>query len=44
VPDVAALELPRQRLYRVTAHGRRYMTAAIALHDRAFPATYIAAA
>jgi hypothetical protein len=37
-------KVPKQRLYRVTAHGRRYMTAAIALHDHDFPAAYTAAA
>jgi hypothetical protein len=37
-------KLPRQRLYRVTAYGQRFMTTAIAVHDRDFPAAYTAAA
>jgi len=37
-------KVPRQRLYRVTAYGQRVMAAAIAVHDRTFPAAYAAAA
>ena len=37
-------KVPKQRLYRVTAHGQRFMSAALALHDRDFPAAYTAAA
>jgi hypothetical protein len=37
-------KVPKQRLYRVTAHGQRFMSAAIAVHDRDFPAAYLAAA
>jgi hypothetical protein len=33
-------KLPKQRRYRVTTHGQRFMTAALALHDRDFPAAY----
>jgi hypothetical protein len=33
-----------QRLYRVTPHGQRVMSAAIAVHDREFPAAYAQAA
>jgi len=32
-----------QRLYRVTPHGQRVLTAAISLHDQDFPAAYLAA-
>jgi hypothetical protein len=37
-------KIPRARRYRVTRHGQRVMTAAIALHDDRFAATYNAAA
>lgn len=33
-------KVPRRRLYRVTAYGQRYMSAAIAIHDQHFPAAY----
>ncbi len=33
-----------QRLYRVTPHGHRVMSAALAIHDRDFPAAYAQAA
>jgi hypothetical protein len=33
-------KVPRHRLYRVTPYGHRVMTAAIAVHDRAFPTAY----
>lgn len=36
-------KVPRQRLYRVTAHGQRAMAAAIAVHDHRFPDAYAAA-
>jgi hypothetical protein len=37
-------KIPRTRRYRVTRYGQRMMSAAIALHDREFPAAYAAAA
>ena len=37
-------KIPRQRRYRVTAYGHRVMSAALAVHDREFPAAYAAAA
>jgi hypothetical protein len=37
-------KVPRQRLYRVTPHGQRVLTAALALHDQHFPNAYLAAA
>jgi hypothetical protein len=37
-------KVAKQRLYRVTAYGQRFMGAAIAIHDRHFPAAYMAAA
>lgn len=37
-------KIPRTRRYRVTAYGHRVMTAALAVHDRDFPAAYTAAA
>ena len=37
-------KVPHQRLYRVTPHGQRTMTAAIALHDEQFSNAYLAAA
>jgi hypothetical protein len=37
-------KVPRARLYRVTRYGHRVMTAALALHDDRFPATFLAAA
>jgi hypothetical protein len=37
-------KVPRQRLYRVTPYGQRYMAAAIAFHDRGFPSAYAATA
>jgi hypothetical protein len=37
-------KVPRQRLYRVTPHGQRTLTAALALHDHRFPDAYLAAA
>jgi hypothetical protein len=36
-------KVPRHRLYRVTPYGHRVMSAAIAVHDRAFPLAYAAA-
>lgn len=36
-------KVPRHRLYRVTAYGQRVMSAAIAVHDTAFPLAYAAA-
>jgi hypothetical protein len=33
-----------RRLYRVTPYGNRVMSAALAVHDRDFPAAYAAAA
>jgi len=36
-------KVPRQRLYRVTTHGQRIMTAALTLHDEQFPDAYLAA-
>jgi hypothetical protein len=37
-------KVPRARLYRVTRYGHRVMTAAIAIHDEHFPASFLAAA
>ncbi len=37
-------KVPRRRLYRVTSYGQRFMATAIAVHDRAFPAAWKAAA
>jgi hypothetical protein len=37
-------KIPRRRRYRVTAYGQRVMSAALAVHDREFPAAYAAAA
>jgi len=37
-------KVPHHRLYRVTPYGHRVMTAAIAIHDHAFPSAYAAAA
>jgi hypothetical protein len=37
-------KVPKQRLYRITTHGQRFMTAALALHDHHFPAAYTTAA
>ena len=34
-------KVPRRRLYRVTRYGQRVMTAAVAVHDNAFPAAYL---
>ncbi|MGC8628408.1 MAG: hypothetical protein ACP5VR_12830, partial [Acidimicrobiales bacterium] len=34
-------KVPRRRLYRVTRYGQRVMTAAVAVHDSAFPAAYL---
>jgi hypothetical protein len=31
------------RLYRVSPHGQRVLAAALAVHDNAFPAAYLAA-
>ena len=36
-------KVPRQRLYRVTPHGQRVLTAALTLHDDRFPDAYLAA-
>ena len=33
-------KVPRRRLYRVTPYGQRFMSAAIAVHDKQFPAAY----
>ena len=33
-------KVPRRRLYRVTAYGQRYMSAALAVHDQSFPSAY----
>jgi hypothetical protein len=35
-------KVPRQRLYRVTPHGQRVLTAALILHDDRFPDAYLA--
>lgn len=37
-------KVPRRRLYRVTPYGQRFMTAAIAIHDRDFPQAWATAA
>ena len=37
-------KVPRSRLYRVTHHGNRVLTAAISLHDNSYPEQYLAAA
>jgi hypothetical protein len=37
-------KVPRHRLYRATPYGQRVMTAAIAIHDHAFPSAYAATA
>jgi hypothetical protein len=37
-------KVPNRRLYRVTPYGNRVMSAALAVHDRDFPAAYAAAA
>jgi hypothetical protein len=37
-------KIPRRRRYRVTPYGQRFMTAALALHDREFPAAWESAA
>ncbi len=37
-------KVPRSRQYRVTPHGLRVMTAAIAVHDDHYPSRYLAAA
>ncbi len=37
-------KVPHHRLYRVTPYGQRVMTAAIAIHDHAFPSAHAAAA
>jgi hypothetical protein len=37
-------KVPRQRLYRVTAHGHQVLAAAITIHDEQYPAAYLAAA
>jgi DNA-binding IclR family transcriptional regulator len=37
-------KVPRSRQYRVTLHGLRVMTAAIALHDDDYPTRYLAVA
>jgi len=37
-------KVPRRRLYRVTPHGQRFMAAALAVHDRVFPAAWELAA
>jgi hypothetical protein len=37
-------KVPRVRLYRVTNHGHRAMTAALTFHDDAFPNIYLRAA
>ena len=36
-------KVPRARLYRVTPHGQRLLSAAIAYHDDLFPTAYLAA-
>ena len=36
-------KIPKQRLYRVTDHGLRVMTAVLAIHDRDFPTAYATA-
>jgi hypothetical protein len=33
-------KVPHRRLYRVTPYGLRFMTAALAVHDREFPVAY----
>jgi hypothetical protein len=37
-------KIPNRRIYRVTPYGRQVMSAALAMHDRDFPAAYTAAA
>lgn len=37
-------KVPRQRLYRVTPYGQRFMTTAITIHDHTFPAAWEATA
>jgi hypothetical protein len=37
-------KIPRRRRYRVTPHGQHFMSAAIAPHDKEFPAAYAQAA
>lgn len=37
-------KVPRRRLYRVTAYGQRFMSAALAVHDRDFPSAWDTAA
>ena len=37
-------KVPRRRLYRVTPYGQRFMAAALAVHDRAFPEAWEALA
>ena len=34
-------KVPHRRLYRVTTYGQRVMTAAVAVHDSAFPNAYL---
>ena len=36
-------KIPKRRLYRVTPYGMKVMTAALAMHDRDFPAAYATA-
>jgi hypothetical protein len=37
-------KVPHLRLYRVTPYGHKVMTAALAIHDDAFPDVYSQAA
>jgi len=37
-------KVPRQRLYRVTPYGQRFMTTAISIHDHTFPTAWAATA
>jgi hypothetical protein len=37
-------KIPKRRIYRVTPYGHQVMSAALAMHDRDFPAAYAAAA
>ena len=37
-------KIPQRRIYRVTPYGLKVMSAALAMHDRDFPAAYAATA
>ena len=38
---ILVAKVPRPRLYRVTPYGQRFMAAAVAVHDTAFPDAYL---